>query len=74
MDKTCKTCRWAKWQLTEKENIRISKVGACTYQVVIPPLPISITRSWTFRDPTQVIRTAILATYKNCPTWEAKND
>ena len=38
-EQTCKICRHAEWQKTEKGNIRTSKPGTCKYEIKWPILP-----------------------------------
>lgn len=41
--KNCGNCGWAKFQLTDKGNIRTSKCGKCTAPIpTIPSLPDSM--------------------------------
>ena len=44
MSGLCKTCRFAKWQLTAKGNVRKSQSGRCTFVVDWPAVPLVITR------------------------------
>ncbi len=37
----CKNCKYSKFHLTEKGNIRTSVSGKCTYEIIIPKLPYS---------------------------------
>ncbi len=37
--KSCKTCRWAKWQLKPNGKPNFKAYGLCTYKVTVPALP-----------------------------------
>lgn len=41
---SCVSCKWSKWELTEKGNIRRSVYGTCTAKFVEPILPDCICR------------------------------
>lgn len=36
---SCLTCKWAKWQLTDKGRIRRKLYGTCTVEVQMPIAP-----------------------------------
>ena len=42
MKKICKTCKYAKWQLTEKGNLKRNAPGKCQYEIITPKLPKAI--------------------------------
>ena len=46
MSVTCKTCKWAKWQLTASGNIRRGSSGVCTYVVQVPLVPVCFPMSF----------------------------
>lgn len=48
MDQCCKTCIFSRWELTPTGRIAAYKAGYCTYKVVLPPLPESVTMSHNF--------------------------
>ena len=64
-DQRCGTCQYAKWQLTEKGNIRRSIAGQCLYVYVPAPLPDSYTATYH--------KGSIWVDHgKDCPTWQPK--
>ena len=75
-EQTCKTCRHARWQLSEKGNPRWSLPGECGYPVdleelrqsLIEQLPASVS------PPGYLWRMAIWPEMGNCPVWEDKGD
>lgn len=40
LTKCCKTCKWAKWELTPKGKIKQSEAGKCDYpKTILPAVP-----------------------------------
>ena len=64
-EQRCGTCKWSKWQLTEKGNVRRSLYGECTspFQKPSHPSCYSITFHKSVIWPN---------TGETCPTYEAK--
>lgn len=45
MKQSCKTCKFAQFQLTDKGNIKRKVSGKCNYEIAIPKLPSAVTKS-----------------------------
>lgn len=59
----CKTCRWAKWQMTKAGSVNVQRHGTCKYVIAMPLLPMCVT----------TLKSAIwIGDGKQCPVWEAK--
>ena len=64
-EQSCKTCKFAVWQLTDKGNVRRSQYGTCDVLFIKPSFPSSY--SITFHK--SVIWPS---TGKDCSYYEAK--
>lgn len=68
--KCCKTCKWAKWQMTNTGKISRIYSGECVYRIVLPVMPECV------MEPIHVRRGGIWPDLKsgaNCLTYEAKS-
>ena len=72
MKQSCKTCKFAEMQRTPSGRVS-QRAGQCTYQVVMPPLPDSITRAWGFK--TEFSKKYIWPNDgEKCPVYEKEID
>lgn len=67
----CKTCRWAKWQMTKAGSVNVQRHGTCKYVIAMPLLPMCVTTLKPANP--EYWKSAIwVGDGKECPVWEAK--
>ena len=70
MSQSCKTCKFAKWKLTENGRRKFGHGGACAYVLPTIPLPDSITTAYGFTEPGKNRRTIFADDGTTCPCYE----
>jgi hypothetical protein len=75
MASSCKNCKFAKFQLTEKGNIKRSLPGRCIFKVVIPKLPDAVKNHYSFRRDGEHFGKSCIRPNDgiDCETFEDKN-
>jgi hypothetical protein len=68
MKHVCKTCAFAKWEMTKAGQINPKRVGHCLYVIPWPPLPIVLGKV-NLPHPTGGIWSDL---NEECPTWKWK--
>ena len=72
MSQSCKTCKFARWQHTKTGRIATQRFGTCLYQIEMPMLPDSVTKSFSFQP--EPSRCAIwVDDGKACPCYTQKD-
>lgn len=72
LPKSCKTCRFAEWKRTGTGRIK-NVSGRCKYVVVLPPLPTSVTGSYTGAPNLSINRRSMTPDGRDgtdCPVYE----
>jgi len=64
----CKTCRFSRFERTEKGNIKRNEAGRCLFRVTLPELPCCV-------NPIVLLYKGIWPDYgKGCKCYEEKYD